>query len=69
MKTIKLDITGMNCSHCVAAVAKALTEAGAGPVQVEIGSATVSYDPARTSPQTLVDAVLDAGYSASLAAS
>jgi copper chaperone CopZ len=39
---------------------------GASVDQLTIGGATISFDPARTSPDELVRAVADAGYSAQL---
>lgn len=63
MPTITLSINGMSCGHCVGAVTKALTAVeGAEVEQVAVGSATVAYDPARTSPDQLAAAVEDAGY-------
>ncbi len=65
MERITLKVDGMSCGHCVHAVQKAITSvAGATPEQVTIGSATVSFDPARTSVGALIDAVSDAGYDA-----
>jgi copper chaperone len=63
MDRIKLKIEGMSCGHCVSAVDKALK--GLDGVQVEqvaIGTATVSYDPAATSPERITRAVEDEGY-------
>lgn len=65
MERITLKVSGMSCGHCVQAVRKAI--AGVEGVTLEdvaIGSATVSYDPARTTVGALVDAVADAGYEA-----
>jgi len=65
MSQATLKIDGMSCGHCVAAVKKALEAVEGVSVQnVAIGSATVSYDPAVTSADTIVAAVDDAGYSA-----
>lgn len=65
MERLRLDITGMSCDHCVRAVREALAEVDGAQVEsVEIGSATVSYDPARTSPDAIADAVSDEGYAA-----
>jgi copper chaperone CopZ len=69
MKTT-LSIAGMSCSHCVAAVTRALKDVpGVDVEQVTIGSATLVHDPARTPTDRLVDAVQDAGYDASVVAS
>ena len=53
----------MSCSHCQQAVRGAL--AGLAGVQVDtvtIGSATVRFDPAKTSVDQLVAAIDDVGY-------
>ncbi|HEU4631607.1 MAG TPA: cation transporter [Gemmatimonadaceae bacterium] len=65
MERLRLDIGGMSCQHCVAAVTKALRDLpGVAVDRVEIGRAEVAYDPARTSPQAIADAVNDEGYEA-----
>jgi copper chaperone CopZ len=58
-----LTIDGMSCGHCVGRVRQAL-EAVPG-IRIDaltIGSATVSYDPDRTSPAAIACAVTNAGY-------
>ena len=66
METIKLEIAGMSCSHCVAKVRGALEAvAGVEVSDVRVGEATVAFDPAQASLGTLIDAVQDAGYEAS----
>lgn len=66
-KTIKID--GMSCGHCVAAVRSELEKLDGVKVEaVQVGSATVSYDPSRVSTNQLADAVADAGYDANIAA-
>jgi copper chaperone len=63
MDRVTMQIDGMSCGHCVKAVREALAELPGVQVEgVEIGSATVSYDPARTPVTHLADAVRDAGY-------
>ncbi len=63
MATLELEISGMSCGHCVNAVKSALEELdGVDVKKVEIGSATVDYDPARTSRETIESAIDDAGY-------
>lgn len=69
MKQIRLEIEGMSCGHCVAAVRTALTGlAGVQEADVRIGEATVTLDPAQASIAALIDAVQDAGYEAREAA-
>jgi copper chaperone len=70
MEHVSLKIDGMTCGHCVSAVRQALAAVdGATVEQVAIGSATVAYDPARTSAEALAEAVRDEGYAASSDAS
>jgi len=65
MDRLTLAIDGMSCSHCVAAVRGALEELdGVRAEQVEIGRATVAYDPAKANPREIVAAVDAAGYEA-----
>jgi copper chaperone len=65
MSQVRLEIDGMSCGHCVHAVKEALRAvSGVSDVDVQIGSATVTCDSA-VSVSDLVDAVADAGYSAS----
>lgn len=65
MERLRLDIDGMTCDHCVRAVRTALEGVDGATVEaVDVGSATVQYDPARTSPAALADAVSDEGYEA-----
>lgn len=63
MERTTMHISGMSCGHCVGAVTQALTGLdGVEVEQVTVGSATVAYDPARTSPAQLAAVVEDAGY-------
>ncbi|MBC7843124.1 MAG: heavy-metal-associated domain-containing protein [Gemmatimonadaceae bacterium] len=63
MTTTTININGMTCSHCVAAVQKALaTVPGLTIDAVTIGSATVSIDPATGSLAAAEAAIDDAGY-------
>ena len=63
MTETKIEIDGMSCGHCVSAVQQALAELpGVTVQQVTIGSATVRYDPAVTTPSDIADAIVDAGY-------
>ncbi len=65
MNKLELEIDGMSCSHCVAAVTNALGEIpGVDVEHVGIGSAQVNYAPETVSPQQIVPAIEDAGYSA-----
>jgi copper chaperone len=65
MNKLEWEIDGMSCSHCVAAVSEALGELpGVTVEQVRVGAAQVSYRPDQVSPEQIVLAVEDAGYSA-----
>jgi copper ion binding protein len=65
MEKVTLKVDGMSCGHCVKAVEKALRSVdGVSLEQLAIGSATVSFDPTRTTLGALIDAVSDAGYEA-----
>ena len=63
MDRITMKIDGMSCGHCVNHVKKALE--GLDGVQVEqvnIGSATVAYDPSAASEAAIAQAIADEGY-------
>jgi copper chaperone CopZ len=65
MEKVTLKVDGMSCGHCVRSVEKALRSVdGVQLEQLAIGSATVSFDPTRTTIGALIDAVADAGYEA-----
>jgi len=65
MTTLELEIEGMSCGHCVAAVSEALGDLpGVQVNHVRMGAAEVSYNPDNVSPEQIVLAVEDAGYSA-----
>lgn len=65
METVRLDISGMSCDHCIRAVRGALEGVDGATVEsVELGTAQVRYDPEQTSPARLADAVSDEGYEA-----
>ena len=60
-ETIKID--GMSCGHCVAAVRQAVTEIeGVAVSAVEIGSATIEYDPSAVEKHAIVAAIAEEGF-------
>jgi len=60
---LHLDIAGMSCGHCVAAVKRQLADLGGVDVrQVTVGAADVVYDDGATSPSAIRQAVEAAGY-------
>ena len=65
MQEAKVDIQGMSCGHCMAAVKRALEGLEGVEVRdVQIGSAKVAYDPAVVAPGAIERAIQDEGYSA-----
>lgn len=65
MEKITLQVDGMSCGHCKAAVEKALKGlAGVQGAEADIAAktVTVTYDPSRVSREALSVAVADAGY-------
>ena len=63
METVTIGINGMSCGHCVAAVRKALEGVPGLKVEsVQIGSATIAFDPAVTTRAAVDSAIDAAGY-------
>lgn len=63
MENVTLQIDGMSCGHCVARVEKALSKLeGVDVGNVEVGSAEMSYDPSRVSPDKILEAVDGLGF-------
>lgn len=63
MEKATFEITGMSCGHCVKAVDQALRSAdGVEVEQVVVGSATVRFDPSKTSSADLAERIADEGY-------
>lgn len=68
MEHLKLTIEGMSCQHCVRAVRGRLERtAGVRVDDVQIGSATMEYDPSQTNVDAIEDAIADEGYTAFVA--
>lgn len=70
MKKEKFDVTGMTCSACSAAVERAVGHMdGVSAVTVNLlsNNMTVEYDDTLLEPKAIIDTVVDAGYSASVA--
>ncbi|HVI42513.1 MAG TPA: copper chaperone CopZ [Anaerovoracaceae bacterium] len=60
-----LNVEGMSCSHCVSAVTKAVTALeGVSGVNVDLEgkTATVDYDAAKVSLESIKEAIEDEGY-------
>lgn len=63
MENLTLQIDGMSCGHCVSRVEKALSNLEGVEVRsVEVGSAEMSYDPSRVSPDRILEAVDGLGF-------
>ena len=63
MAQASIKINGMSCGHCVSRVKQAIDGlSGVSQSDVEIGSATVTYDEARLSVADIEAAVEKAGY-------
>jgi copper chaperone CopZ len=66
MEHLNLKIDGMSCGHCVARVEKTLKKLdGVNVNRVDVGSADILYDPAKTPFAKIREALDDAGYTAS----
>jgi copper chaperone CopZ len=65
MESLHLTIEGMTCSHCVRAVEGRLTRTPGVEVEnVNVGSADLRFDPARTNVEQIAEAIADEGYTA-----
>jgi copper chaperone len=65
MERVNLTIEGMTCEHCVRAVRGRLEHtAGVKVDDVQVGSATIEFDPARTNIDDIEEAIADEGYTA-----
>ncbi|MFZ7317233.1 cation transporter [Avibacterium avium] len=65
MKTTVLALSDLSCQHCVKSVQKTLANiAGVQRAEVSLDKAIVEGN---VDPQVLINAIVDAGYQASLA--
>ena len=68
MERLNLTIEGMSCEHCVRAVRGRLERTpGVKVDDVQVGSATIDIDPAKTSVDDIEEAIADEGYTAFVA--
>jgi mercuric ion binding protein len=66
-QTVTLGVEHMTCAACPVTVRTALshvTGVSASTVDLKTHTATVTFDPSRTTPEALAKAVSDAGYPA-----
>lgn len=68
MERLTLTIEGMSCEHCVRAVRGRLERTpGVKVDDVQVGSATLDFDPAKTNVDDIEEAIADEGYTAFVA--
>lgn len=68
LQEIQMAITGMTCSHCAAAVVRALTEcAGVASANVDLAAGRATITGANLDSSRLLDAVTQLGYTAKIA--
>jgi mercuric transport protein len=66
-RTVTLGVEHMTCAACPITVRKALSHVAgvsASTVDMKAHTATITFDPARTTAEALVTAVTDAGFPA-----
>ncbi len=72
MTSAQIQVQGMTCGHCVAAVEKALrSQDGVQSASVDLqgGVASVEFDESTVGADQLIAAIEDEGYSATVAKS
>jgi copper chaperone len=63
MEEISLRIGGMSCGGCVSSVRNALARLpGVQVRQVEVGQASVAFDPSLSTPESIQSAIVKAGF-------
>jgi copper chaperone len=63
MEQLSLRIAGMSCAGCVNSIRRALAKLpGVEVREVEVGRATVAYDPGLSTPDTIESAIVKAGF-------
>ena len=69
MNQITLTIGGMSCGHCVSAierVLKALDGVQSAVVSLDNKNAQIGFDPDKVTPEQMIQAITEEGYSASV---
>ncbi|MFC2539635.1 heavy-metal-associated domain-containing protein [Neisseria sp. DTU_2020_1000833_1_SI_GRL_NUU_006] len=69
METLTLNIGGMTCGGCVKSVTRILENTqGVAKAEVSLDNknAVIEFDPAKTNPEALIEAIEDGGYDAAL---
>jgi copper chaperone CopZ len=68
MERLTLTIEGMSCEHCVRAVRGRLEKTpGVKVDDVQVGTATLEFDPAKTNVDDIEEVIADEGYTAFVA--
>ena len=68
MERLNLTVEGMTCEHCVRAVRGRLEKTDGVQVgDVQVGSVTLDFDPAKTNVDDIEEAIADEGYTAFVA--
>ena len=70
LETLRIPVTGMTCAACSSRVQRTLQKApgvNEAAVNLMMKSATVTFDPATTSADKLIEVIRDTGYGAALA--
>ena len=63
MKDLHIEIVGMTCDHCVAAVKNRLSATpGVSVRDVKVGTADITLDDSKASMEDVEDAISDEGY-------
>jgi copper chaperone CopZ len=66
--TLHLAIDGMHCAGCVTRVTNTLSKLpGVQPLDVQLGSASLSYDESQIAPPAILEAISRLGFTARLA--
>lgn len=62
MIEIIYKIEGMSCNHCVMAVKRELSKLNLAKIEVEIGTAKVTFNETKVSPSEIEIAISNSGY-------
>ena len=63
MEILNLKISGMGSTHCVGVIKNIIVKQdGAAIENIEFGHATVSYDPEKVKPETIIHEIEKMGY-------
>ncbi len=63
MKHLTMQVGGMSCGGCVAAVRNVLSrQSGVSSLQVEVGKVDLDYDESAIDPGRIAQAIRNAGY-------